>query len=136
MNGFKKGSVLYDKKGNITQVYPYGSEEQLRWQMALEIIFEADQKYFEYLCNKKKQEEKQAEQIIDQPDKKIIRRAKKRKVKCYNLSQAAKIIGVTRQGLYYWITKGLVKPRRDCCNYPAFTVFDIEKIIKWRNSIK
>ncbi len=104
--------------------------------MALEIIFEADQKYFEYLWNKKKQEQKEVEQIIDQPDKKIIRRAKKREVKRYNLSQAAKIIRVSRQGLYYWITKGLVKPRRDCRNYPVFTVFDIEKIIKWRNSIK
>ncbi|MBU4482462.1 hypothetical protein KKC16_03375 [Patescibacteria group bacterium] len=128
--------VLYDRKGNVAKVYPYGSEEQLRWQMALEIIFEADQKYFKYLWNKKKQEEKQAEQIIDQSDKKIIRRAKKREVKRYNLSQAAKIIRVSRQGLYYWITKGLVKSRRDYRNYPVFTVFDIEKIIKWRNSIK
>ncbi len=48
--------------------------------MALEIIFEADQKYFEYLWNKKKQEQKEVEQIIDQPDKKIIRRAKKEKL--------------------------------------------------------
>ncbi|MDP8253879.1 MAG: MerR family transcriptional regulator [Candidatus Kaelpia aquatica] len=104
--------------------------------MALEIIFEADQKYFEYLWNKKKQEEKEVDQIINHLDKKIIRRAKKREVKCYNLTQVAKIIRVSRQGLYYWITKGLVKPRRDCRNYPVFTVFDIKKIIKWRNSIK
>ncbi|NQV17400.1 MAG: MerR family transcriptional regulator [Armatimonadetes bacterium] len=104
--------------------------------MALEIIFEADQKYFEYLWNKKRQEQKEVEQIIDQPDKKIIRRAEKREVKRYNLSQTAKIIRISRQGLYYWITKGLVKPRRDYRNYPVFTVFDIEKIIKWRNTIK
>ncbi|MBL7197663.1 MAG: MerR family transcriptional regulator [Candidatus Omnitrophica bacterium] len=128
--------VLYDKKGNVVQVYPYGSEEQLRWQMALEIIFEADQEYFEYLWNKKKQAKKEIDQIIDQTDKKIIRRAEKREVKRYNLTQAAKIIRVSRQGLYYWITKGLVKPRRDYRNYPVFTVFDIEKIIEWRNSIK
>jgi len=128
--------VLYGKDGKVVKVYPYGSEEQLRWQMALEIIFEADQKHFEYLWNKKKQERKKVEQIIDQPDKKIIRRAEKREVKRYNLTQAAKIIRVSRQGLYYWITKGLVKPRRDYRNYPVFTVFDIEKIIKWRNSIK
>ncbi|MBL7085285.1 MAG: MerR family transcriptional regulator [Candidatus Omnitrophica bacterium] len=128
--------VLYDRDGKVVKIYPYGSEEQLRWQMALEIIFEADQKYFEYLWNKKKQEEKEVKQIIDQPDKKIIRRAEKREVKRYNLTQAAKIIRVSRQGLYYWITKGLIKPRRDYRNYPVFTVFDIEKIIKWRNSIK
>ena len=88
------------------------------------------------MWNKKKQEEKEVEQIIDQPDKKIIRRSERREVKRYNLSHAAKIIRVSRQGLYYWITKSLVKPRRDYRNYPVFTVFDIEKIIKWRNSIK
>lgn len=49
--------------------------------MALEIIFKTDQKYFEYLRNKKKQEEKEVEQIIDQPDKKIIHRAEKRELK-------------------------------------------------------
>ena len=128
--------VLYDKDGKVVKVYPYGSEEQLRWQMALEIIFEADRKYFEYLWNKKKQERKEVEQIIDQPDKKIIRKAEKREVKRYNLTQAAKILNVPRQTLYYWMKKGCVRPRRDYRKYPVFTVFDIEEIIKWRNTIE
>ena len=33
--------------------------------------------------------------------------------KRYNLSKAAKELGLTRQGLYYWIKKGWVKPKRD-----------------------
>lgn len=39
--------------------------------------------------------------ILDEPDKKIIRKAEKRKLKRYNLSQTAKILGVPRQTLYY-----------------------------------
>jgi len=48
----------------------------------------------------------------------------------------ARILGVHRQTVYYWIKKELVKPRRDYKNYPVFTVLDIEKIIKWKNFIQ
>ncbi len=56
--------------------------------------------------------------------------------KLYNVSKAAKELGLTRQGLYYWIKKGWVKPKRDYKNYPVFTEEDIKKIKKWKNEIK
>lgn len=128
--------VIRDEKGKVTKVYPYGSEEQLRYEQVLEILFEEDKKWLEKLLNKKKEEKEQVNQILDEPDKRIIRRTDKRKAKRYNLSQTAKIFNITRQGLYCWIKKGWVKPRRDYRNYPVFTVFDIEEIIKWRNTIE
>jgi hypothetical protein len=99
-------------------------------------LSEWDRKQLEKLLNKKKEREEKVNLILDDPDKKIIRRAKKRKLRRYNLSQTAKILNVPRQTLYYWIKKGWVKPWRDCRKYPVFTVFDIEKIIKWRNAIE
>ena len=102
----------------------------------MEILTEAAKKHLEKLLNKKKKREEQVNLILDEPDKKIIRRVKKRKLKRYNLSQAAKILNVPRQTLYYWMKKGWIKPWRDYRRYPVFTVFDIEKIIKWRNTIK
>jgi DNA-binding NtrC family response regulator len=113
-----------------------GREEQWRYDSFLEILFEADKKCLEKLLNKNKELAEQVNQLLDEPDKKIIRRAQKRKLKRYNLSRAAEILNVPRQTLYYWIKKGWVKPRRDYRRYPVFTVFDIEKIIKWRNTIK
>ena len=57
-------------------------------------------------------------------------------MKIYNASQAAKELCITRQGLYYWIKKGWVKPRRDYKNYPVFTEEDIRKIKKWKNTLR
>ena len=102
----------------------------------MEILIEAGKKRLEKLTSKKQEREEQVNQILDEPDKKIIREAEKRKLKRYSLSQTAKILNVPRQTLYYWIKKGWVKPRRDCRCYPVFTVFDMEEIIKWRNTIK
>jgi hypothetical protein len=102
----------------------------------LEILTKASIRSLDKLLNKKKEREEQVNLILDKPDKKIIRKAKKRILKRYNLSQTAKILDVPRQTLYYWIKKGWIKPWRDCRRYPVFTVFDIEKIIKWRNTIK
>jgi hypothetical protein len=59
-----------------------------------------------------------------------------RENKQYNLTGAAKALGVTRQCLYYWIKKKWVVPRRDYRNYPVFTAFDIQAIEKWRQTIK
>jgi len=56
--------------------------------------------------------------------------------KLYNLSQAAKELGLTRQGLYYWIKKGWVKPKRDFKGFPVFTQNDINKIKKWKNKLR
>ena len=76
-------------------------------------MMEADRRYLEKLLNKKKEREEQVNQILDEPDKKIIRKAEKRKLKRYNLSQTAKILNVPRQTLYYWIKRGWVEPWRD-----------------------
>jgi excisionase family DNA binding protein len=108
----------------------------LRYEQVLEILTEASIRKLEQLLNKKKERAERVEQILDEPDKRVIRKAEKRKLKRYNLSQAAKILNVPRQTLYYWIKKGWIKTWRDHRRYPVFTVFDIEKIIKWRNTIK
>ena len=102
----------------------------------MEILTDATLRTLDKLLNKKKECEEQVNLILDEPDKKIIRKAEKRRFKRYNLSQAAKILNVPRQTLYYWIKKGWVKPWRDYRRYPVFTVFDIQKIIKWRNTIE
>ena len=89
---------------------------------------------------KQKEKEEQKEQIIDSQieecDKKIFHRHIKKSAKRYNMTQTARIVNTTRQSLYYWIKKGWIRPRRDYRNYPVFTVFDIEEIIKWRNTVK
>jgi len=128
--------VLYDKDGKIKAIYPVGNEEHWRFHRVLEILIEADKRYLEKLISKKQKLEEQVNQILDETDKTIIRKAEKRKLKRYNLSQAAKTLNVPRQALYYWIKRGWIKPRRDYRRYPVFTVFDIEEIIKWRNTIK
>ena len=56
-------------------------------------------------------------------------------MKHYTLSEAAKKLGLTRQGLYYWIKKGWVKPKRDYRNYPVFTDQDIKKIKEWKGKL-
>jgi len=55
--------------------------------------------------------------------------------KRYNITHAAKELGVTRQTLYNWIEKRWVKPKRDYRNYPVFTKDDLKKINEWRNKL-
>ena len=50
--------------------------------------------------------------------------------KRYNITHAAKELGITRQTLYNWIEKGWIKPKRDYRNYPVFTKEDIKNIEK------
>jgi len=56
--------------------------------------------------------------------------------KLYNISELAEKLGLTRQTIYQWIEKGWVRPRRDYRDYPVFTEDDVEKIVKWKNTIK
>jgi len=56
--------------------------------------------------------------------------------KRYSLSEAAQELGLTRQGLYYWIEKGWAKPRRDYKGHPIFTEDDIKKIKDWRDKLE
>jgi DNA-binding transcriptional MerR regulator len=56
--------------------------------------------------------------------------------KRYNLKEAAKELSLTRQGLYYWIKKGWVTPKRDYKGYPVFTRGDLRKITEWKNKLE
>jgi len=58
------------------------------------------------------------------------------KDKRYNMREAAKELGVTRQTLYYWFKKGWVRPKRDYRNFPVFTLQDIKNVKKWRETLK
>ncbi|MDP8261701.1 MAG: MerR family transcriptional regulator [Candidatus Ancaeobacter aquaticus] len=55
--------------------------------------------------------------------------------KRYNLSEAAKELSLTRQGLYYWIEKGWVTPKRDYKDHPIFTDANLKKIKEWQNRL-
>jgi DNA-binding NtrC family response regulator len=90
----------------------------------------------EELIEGKTQKEWEVDSQIEKADKKIFQRRVKRSIKRYNMTQTAKILGVHRETLYYWIKKRWIKPRRDYRNYPVFTVLDIENLIKWKNTIK
>lgn len=56
-------------------------------------------------------------------------------MKCYNIVETAKQLGVTQQMIYYWIKKGWVKPKRDYRDYPVFTISELYKIKLWKNKI-
>lgn len=56
--------------------------------------------------------------------------------KRYNITNAAKELGITRQTLYNWIERGWVKPKRDYRNYPVFTDKDVKSIKEWRDRLE
>jgi transcriptional regulator with PAS, ATPase and Fis domain len=93
-------------------------------------------KRFAELREKKAKKAEVIESQIEECDKKIFQRRIKRSAKIYNMTQTAKVLGVHRETLYYWIKKGWVKPKRDYRNYPIFTVLDIENLIKWKKTLK
>lgn len=128
--------VLYNKQGKIIAVYPYGSEEQWRYERVLEILFEADKKRLDKLLEKRRLPKAAIDSQIEEVDKLVFRRQKRRSVKRYNLTQTAHILGVHRQTIYYWIKKGWIKPKRDYRRYPIFTVLDIERLIEWKETVK
>lgn len=128
--------VFRNEKGKVIKVFPYGSEEQQRFEQGIKLLFQLYLIDREQQLNAKLEKEKKLESHIDENDKKIFRKCIKRSDKRYNLTQAAGILGVHRQTLYYWIKKGWLKPKRDCRNYPVFTVLDIENLMQWRNTVK
>lgn len=95
----------------------------------------ADLLTIERLENKKVEKEQKIDAQIEECDKKIFKRKIKRSIKRYNMVQAARILGVSRGTLYYWIKKSWIKSKRDHRGYPVFTTVDIENIIKWKNQI-
>jgi len=103
--------------------------------MVLEILFETDRRALEKLIEKKEHKEQVIDSQIEECDKKVFHKCNKRSAKRYNMTQTARILGVHRETLYYWIKKGWVKPWRDIRKYPVFTVFDIPLIdsVNWHN---
>ena len=128
--------VFRDREGKIIKVFPYGSEEQKSFEQGIKVLYKLYLIDREQQLNAKLEKQKKLENQIEENDKKIFRKSIERSDKRYNLTQAAGILGVHRQTLYYWIKKGWLKPKRDYRNYPIFTVLDIENLIKWRNTIK
>ena len=63
--------MLHDKDGRVVKVYPYGSEEQLRWELVLEYLLEIDQHYLEKLLQKKAKQRQEVEQILAVPDQTV-----------------------------------------------------------------
>lgn len=82
--------------------------------------------------------QRQPERIDERLTLADLRRVQAQRAKTiarYNLSQTAKLLGVTRQAAYYWINKGWVRPKRDGRGYPVFTVVDIQRLMRWRNAL-
>lgn len=131
----KKDLVLETKDGEIT-VYPYGSEEQQRYEKFLEILTEAIKKQIQERIKDKHEEEQRIDRQIEEKHKKRFRRKQELTNEKYNLTQTAQILKVHRQTIYYWIKKKWVTPKRDFKGYPIFTVLDIERLIEWKNTIK
>lgn len=88
------------------------------------------------IISKKLRKEQRIDSQVESHDKKIFRRHIKSSVERYNMTQAARILGVHQQALYYWIKKDWLTPKRDYRGYPVFTVLDIKKLIKWKNMIQ
>lgn len=58
------------------------------------------------------------------------------KSRVYTVTETAKILGVSRQGIYHWLKKSWIKIKRDYRNLPVFTDADIKRINKWRNTLR
>jgi len=56
--------------------------------------------------------------------------------KRYTVSETARILGVARQTVIYWMKRGWVKAKRDYRNWPVFTGADLKKLKKWREELK
>jgi len=120
----------------VTEAFPCGSEERLRYQEFLEILFQADKRRLEELVGNRIEGRVALDSQIEECDRKVFKNRIARSSRNYNLTQAAHLLKVHRQTIYYWLKKGWVKSKRDYRNYPVFTVLDIESIMKWRNSVK
>ncbi len=57
-------------------------------------------------------------------------------LKIYTLTETAKILGVHRLTIYFWLKKRWIKVKRDYRNLPVFTEMDIKTINKWRNTLR
>lgn len=69
--------VLRDKQGEAIAVYPCGSEEYLRIEQVLEILFRADKRALARLLEEREQQEEAIDVQVKKCDKNIFRRALK-----------------------------------------------------------
>ena len=104
--------------------------------MVMDILNEATRKRVDRILKERQEKSQTIDSEIEECDKKVFRKAAKRSAKRYNMTQTAKVLGVHRETLYYWIKKGWIKPKRDYRHYPVFTVLDIESMMKWKNRLK
>ena len=65
----------------------------------------------------KKEQEKKALNIFEEPDRNLLMAQKRKRPKRFNLTQTAKVLEVPRQTVYCWIKKKWVRLRRDYRNY-------------------
>jgi transcriptional regulator with PAS, ATPase and Fis domain len=111
-------------------------EEELRLQEFVNILHQVDRRRLDEVLSKRVERSAELDNQIEKSDRRIIQRKLARSSKNYNLTQAAHLLKVHRQTIYYWIKKGWFKPKCDSRNYPVCTVLDIENLIKWRNSLR
>lgn len=57
-------------------------------------------------------------------------------VRVYTVTETAKILGIHRLTIYFWLKKGWIQIKRDYRNLPVFTEKDIKEINVWRNTLK
>jgi len=107
-----------------------------RLELFLDILCGADKRCFEEMIREKSKRPEDLDAQIEECDKKYVRKRVIPSNKNYSLTQAAHLLKIHRQTIYYWMKKGWINPKRDYREYPVFTVLDIERIVKWRNSIK
>jgi transcriptional regulator with PAS, ATPase and Fis domain len=106
------------------RVEQFNEEEVLRLQEFVHIISGADRRCLEELLAKRNERKRKLDSQIERCDRKLIKNRIGPSPKKYNLIQAAHLLKVHRQTLYYWIKKGWLKPKRDSRNYPVCTVLD------------
>ncbi|MCD4780970.1 MAG: hypothetical protein K8S27_10550 [Candidatus Omnitrophica bacterium] len=114
---------IFTKNNGEKAIFPHGSEAQQSWERGIRLLADLFIKQRGYKLEKKHRKEQRLETEIIETDKKILRQAIKRSDKKYNFTQTAKILGVHRETMYYWIKHGWITPKRDYRNIIPFSQF-------------
>jgi len=78
--------VFRNEKGEVIKVFPYGSEEQQRFEQGINLLFQLYLIDRERQLNTKLEKEKKIESQIDETEKKIFRKCIKRSDRIYNMT--------------------------------------------------
>ena len=115
----------------------WDSEARERFRQFLEFMAEIDLATLQRLREEKQTKVERADAALDTLTPRTQKRLQRlRTEKRYNLTHAARALGVSRQTICDWVRKGRIAPKRDVRGHPIFTVLDIEKIIDWRIGLK